>query len=354
MIIIVKDNKITAIDKELLKKLNATLENVSSVINVIELEISSLTNDTLALNDNYFKVSQTDLLSIENIKAFNLQETQKPEVDLGINLQETQKPEVDLGINLQETQKPEVDLGINLQETQKPEVDLGINLQETAKPEVTETQPIEFTLGEEIQKPQTPQIQQETEISINFEDEFSEIEQLMDLSKEEAQEELQKELQTASEELGIDIETITELKDELFEMLRAEKKNLFKAIKEKDYENIHKIAHKLKGAALNLRLTNLSLILKKIDELSKNKTDIHKIEYFADKFYKFLDKIEGHEIKHQKPKIPEEIKTLIIKTIEDYLQNQNERKFQKDKKYIEKLLNIKVNSIEDLQRIVKE
>jgi len=81
---------------------------------------------------------------------------------------------------------------------------------------------------------------------------------------------------------------LAELKNELFEMFHNEKDNLFKAINKRDYENIHKIAHKLKGAALNLRLSNLALILKKIDELSKEKAEIDKIEYLIDKFYKFL------------------------------------------------------------------
>jgi HPt (histidine-containing phosphotransfer) domain-containing protein len=254
--------------------------------------------------------------------------------------QESSK-EIKPSINVEETES------LNIQQTN---LNLkNIELSQITKSSFEEELP-HATLQQEISiETKKPEI---TEISITFEDEFTEIENMLNLSPQEAQKELEEELQRAAKELSIDYNTIFELKEELFEMFKNEKSDFFKAINNKKYDEIHKIAHKLKGAALNLRLSNLALILKKIDELSKSKTDIHKIEYLTEKFYKFLEKIEN--IEKPKPKISKEIKELILKTIDEYLSTQNEKKFKKDLKYIQKLLNIKIESIEELQQIIKD
>jgi len=405
MIIVTKNSKIIAVDKELLKKINVTLENLSSIINTIELELSSIKKETLKINDKEFNISKKELLSIENINIFELEEKNSLKTlkihDISIHKEtieeiKSQTPQIK---PLIETIEPleQLESEIKLEEIKPIEIeetkpnpkhstsqDIEPNIKTELNPILTQEikSPLEPKL-KEIQHPiketssqtnhsletkhklettkidiqQTPKAPTKPEvstmeISINFEDEFSEIEQMLDLSKEDATKALENELENASKELGIDVETIYELKEELFEILKEDKKDLLSAIKEKDYNKIHKTAHKLKGAALNLRLSNLALILKKIDELSRNKTDLHKIEYLTNKFYNFLEKIDTHS--KPKDKIPPEIKSLIIKTVEDYLLTQNDKKFQKDKKYIEKLLKVKINSIQDLQNIIKE
>jgi len=340
MIIIFKDSKIIGIDKELLKLLNINLETLSSLINEIDLHISSFKNENINIHSKSFKVKKIDILSIDNINIFNLEEDNK-----STNLQSEQiyiTPEIE-PLNLQPQEEP---LTINVNPIKSFESSTEIN---EAKIDTNNFQiDIEHSTTSKDKIEISPN---NLEISINFEDEFSEIEKMLNLSKEEASKELSNELETAAKELSIDIETIYDLKDELFEILKSEKSTFFKALKTKDYILLHKTAHKLKGAALNLRLSNLSYILKKIDEFSKEKKDIHKLEYLINKFYEFLEKLE---INKPKTKIPKEIKKLILNTIEDYLTTQNEKKFKKDLKYIEKLLNTKISSFEELEKIIKE
>jgi hypothetical protein len=48
------------------------------------------------------------------------------------------------------------------------------------------------------------------------------------------------------------------------------------------------------------------------------------------------------------------MKELIVHVINEYLSTQNEKKFKKNLKYIEKMLNIKINSLKELQELVKD
>jgi HPt (histidine-containing phosphotransfer) domain-containing protein len=380
MILIVKDSKIEAVDKRLLDLLGASLENISNLVTLLEMEIASINNSKIEIGNKKFKIKKLPLLSIENIEVFDLlteeiskttiPSTQKEEfapkeekLDFGLNIEPISEMKEEPSF-IQPQIQPQEEFKIEpepikiepIQENKEfsfiepaettitPKEEPQIQLQETQ--ELKKLKPKEPTLAEPTLEP----TEEEGVISLNFEDEFSEIEEMLNQSAEEGKKNLQNELENAARELSIDIDTIYELKDELFDMFIKEKEALQKAIKNKNYDEIHKIAHKLKGAALNLRLSNLAMILKKIDEISKQKKDIHKIEYLTDKFYKYLDKVNTKI----KPKIPKEIRNLILKTVEEYLQSQNEKKFQRDKKYIEMLLNVKINSIEDLQNIIKE
>ncbi|MEO1958711.1 MAG: Hpt domain-containing protein, partial [Nautiliaceae bacterium] len=200
------------------------------------------------------------------------------------------------------------------------------------------------------------QIPEGMEISLSFEDEFSDIERFLQLSKEEAEKELEEEMKTAAEELSMDIDEIKELKDELFEMIKSEKPAFEKAIKDKDYEKLHRVAHKLKGAALNLRLSTLAGVLKLIDEKSKAHEEIDKIEYLVNKFYDLLDKLSNNKTQtnnqEETKDLPKPIRDLIENTINHYEKTKNERKLQKDLKYIGKFLNIQLNSLNDLKRLI--
>ena len=154
----------------------------------------------------------------------------------------------------------------------------------------------------------------------------------------------------------MDIETIKELYNELVNQIDTNKKAFYNAIKTKDYEEMHKISHLLKGASLNLRLSNLAIILKTIDEKSKEKISFDKLEFLVNNFYTFVNKVKTLELETNSStpdKMPAFVKELILETIKNYVETQNEKKLKKDLKYIEKLLNTKINSIEELQSIVK-
>jgi ribosomal protein L29 len=380
--IVFKNGKIIAIDKTLLKNLNATLEELSDVISQMQLQILSLKNEPLSLKNKKIEIKEIEILSIEDIKIFEtkvIESSVKEELEPELKTFEPEIKPLEIEPKIEEPQEIKFDYepapiepeeikfdyetpqfepkleepAPKTQPEEKKELNLEISPQEINKeitpPTVSEEEkPQEFSLQNE---PQEIEPVDEGMISISFEDEFSEIDTLLNLPPKEASKQIEEELKKAAEDLSIDIDTIYELKDELFEMFKTEKEKLLKTIEDKNYDEIHKTAHKLKGAALNLRLSNIAMILKKIDEISKSKKDIHKIKYLTDKFYDFIEKIEAQK---PKPKIPKEIKDLILITIQNYLETQNEKQFKKDKKYIEKLLNVKIDSIEDLQQILKE
>ncbi len=384
--IVYKNGKITAIDKKTLKELNVTFENFSKIISLIEIEIASIENSIISIKHKKYKIENIDIISLEDIKIFKcipIENIEKTEHSFEFNIknnietipQFNKEPEIIenepsvISSNTEsffqnETSTDEFPL-YNIPSEETFELKLPQNNTDNTdkinlytKHENNNFENIEPTTqnaesSENINIQNNLDIKTEENnniISISFEDEFSEIENMLNLSSEEAKKEITKELEKAADDLSIDIDTIYELKDELFEMIHNEKDNFFKAIHENNYNMLHETAHKLKGAALNLRLSNLALILKKIDELSKKRTDTHKIQYLVEKFYQFIDKIQTID---KKMKIPKEIKNLILNTIQDYLDTQNEKKFQKDKKYIEKLLNVKINSIQDLEKILK-
>ena len=92
--------------------------------------------------------------------------------------------------------------------------------------------------------------------------------------------------------MGIEKVMLQEMFVELLKQIKMEKKNFYIYIQNINYEEIHKLAHKLKGASLNLRIESFATVLKHIDELSKNRKDINKIKDYIDKFYQLLEKIE--------------------------------------------------------------
>jgi len=407
MILVIKNGKIIGIDKTLLKILDVDLKKLSSVINKIELEIAALKNKHINLNNKTLKVVKKDLLTLEEIDLYDVfpveEEVTAPateETSFAVQTPSIQEPlELQPEIKIPETayEPPQIEpitpleledkpkepqiitedfLEIETKETtpeSAPELSIEEELskiepvfvqtqtptveKETPKTEETpfEKQPFEFEEVQETKESEIPPIEQQPqapiEISISFEDEISEVEKILELSSEEAQELVKNDLNQAKEELGIDDEIANELLEELYKQIESEKNTFQKALKNSDYDTIHKTAHKLKGAALNLRLSKLSYILKVIDEKSKQHVPIGVLKNLINKFYDFFDKINNKATKAKT--IPVEIKQLIKKTLQEYLETQNEKKFKKDKKYIEKLLNTKINSIEDLKNILK-
>ena len=341
MIVLFKDNKIIGADKKLLNQLSASLDNLSQIISELELIIASKQNNSISIHNNFFNIEEIPIVSIENIKAFNLIKSEKETVDLENEL-------LNLNIN-QENELKEIKLQEPFEEleTSTDNNTLTFETKPINEPIQTIQEPNfqEIKINEEI-KPIIP----EEEIKISFEDNFDEINSILSLNQKEANKLIAEELKKASEDLGIDYKMIHDLYNDLIKQFNNEKKNFYNAIEKNDYEKIHKTAHTLKGAALNLRLSKLGLILKYIDEESKMHKPIEQLKFLIDKFYAFVNKIENNK----QTEIPEGIKNLILLTIKEYLATQNEKKFKKDLKYIEKLLNTKINSLEDLQELVKE
>ncbi len=349
MIVLYKDNKIIGADKELLDSLNVDLYNLSNKISELDLLIASYQNKPFSIDNFSFIVKEIPFISLENIKIFTLEEASQTAKELNLNMPLEEKISIFEEPQFEEPQiSLEPQVSIEQQISMEPQISTNLQI------------PIEETFNEPlVQTPETtlPQekeiapITSEEEIQISFESNHSEVDEILSLNKEEANKLIADELHKAAEDLGIDYKTIYDLYIDLLKQFKDEKKAFYNAIEKEDYNSLHKIAHKLKGAALNLRLSKLALILKYIDEESKAKKPITEIKFLVDKFYDFVNKIDkGDSIKE----IPESIKNLILLTIQNYLTTQNEKKFKKDLKYIEKILNIKINSLEDLQDLIKD
>jgi len=70
--------------------------------------------------------------------------------------------------------------------------------------------------------------------------------------------------QTAADELNLPVVLIEEFVDDFIEQARQDKDHLLTSYYQHDMENIHELGHKLKGAASNLRINELSDILEEI------------------------------------------------------------------------------------------
>ncbi len=70
--------------------------------------------------------------------------------------------------------------------------------------------------------------------------------------------------QTAADELNLPVVLIEEFVDDFIEQARQDKDHLLTSYHQKDLDNIHELGHKLKGAASNLRINELSDILEEI------------------------------------------------------------------------------------------
>ncbi|WP_457563203.1 hypothetical protein [Caminibacter pacificus] len=380
MILVMQNNQIVGIDKSLLNFLEIDLHNLSEAINKIELEISALQNKSFTINNKSLKVSKIDLISLQDISLYqmtpdtvnNINET--PSINLNaldelqtikpleietpqINIEELvpiseDKKHEDISIIEELDNNQEISPKINFEDELfniKPEIEpTKENFNEISKPqnlslesESIPSEPSEIALPKE-------ETQQPISISISFEDELSEVQEILNLPEEEAKTLINQEVKQAAQELGIDETMTKELLVDLYKQIENEKHNFQKALNNKDYESLHKISHKLKGAALNLRLSKLAYILKVIDEKSKQKASIDTLKELVNKFYEFVDKINDKKVN-----ISPEIRNIIMKTVQEYLETQNEKKFKKDKKYIEKLLNKRIDSVEDLKNILK-
>jgi len=386
MLIILENNQITAIEKNLLNELGTDLISLSELIHTLNLQLSSIQNTPIRINKKEFSVKEIEILSTKNIKVFDLiskakEESAYSEEKISNNIfktdeTKTQEEHIQEPILINEEEKAEDFLAIGQIKPEEPQpIEIGIIKEKDKEPEKTKPQPEEKLINLEEEKielehpkaekitninPSKPNIPEIIEIS--FEDDLEEIRNILNMNKEKFSKAVTSELKKASEELGIDYNELVKWYNQLIEQIKDEKTLIDKYINKKDYKNLHESYHKLKGAALNLRLSQIALVLKKLDELSKNKEDIEKIKHITEEFYNLIENdavslTEKNESSNQQQSDGNsdkyKVEDIIIKTIQSYLNTQNEAQFQKDKKYIEKLLNTKIDSIENLQQIIK-
>ncbi|HIP26559.1 MAG TPA: Hpt domain-containing protein [Flavobacteriaceae bacterium] len=96
--------------------------------------------------------------------------------------------------------------------------------------------------------------------------------------------------QTAADELNLPVVLIEEFVDDFIEQARQDKDHLLTSYYQKDIENIHELGHKLKGAASNLRINELSDILEEIQFCS----DYTKLENLFVRYWGHFLSLEGY------------------------------------------------------------
>ena len=165
----------------------------------------------------------------------------------------------------------DLDLGFDEPEAQtsttEPELDLDLG---TTSEEPKEEASLELGLDSE---PEQPKQDSNDDEELPFK-----------ISKEE----IQKDLEQASKDLGIDTDMLMEFFNDFKQQLLDEKDTFLTAIANNDYETLHKSAHKLKGVALNLRLTKCGDLLRTTDDLSKQQEDLTKISKLLNTIYASL------------------------------------------------------------------
>ena len=392
MLVISENNKITGVEKNLLEVLDIDLTSLSNIINTLSLQLSSLQNTDILINNQSLSVDEIEILSAKNIKIFNLKLKnenvfEEPETKEIFKNEVLKESEIQNDFNADDflsiqTEKISPEPEVKPQNEEIQPLDIAPKIENTPEPSIMphieeiSPEPEVKSQNEEIHSVEsTPKTEQtsflgiktdktdeefstaQTDvIEITFEDDLEEVIEILK-NKKEFGNSVDTELKKASEELGIDYNELKNWYEQLIEQIIEEKNSIYKFLKEKDYNNLHKSYHKLKGAALNLRLSKIAIILKKLDELSKNRENIEKIKQITDDFYNLIEETSNNE---KTQTVTDGIKTtdryiedIVIKTIQTYLETQDEKRFEKDKVYIEKLLNTKINNIEELKNIIK-
>ena len=104
-------------------------------------------------------------------------------------------------------------------------------------------------------------------------------------------------LSSLSKALNLNKDAVINLVNIYFENVKKDLKELKEAIKKKNFEEIRKYAHKIKGSSLNLGIDEVAEIANYIEENAKNKKEIDYENYF-EKLNNFIDNLEK-EVKRE-------------------------------------------------------
>ena len=285
--------------------------------------ITNSSNKSLEQNQNIENESE---ISLETSQAnFAPVSNEHDNLILSQNDEPTLNNELELGLDLSDNiQSSSNEAESNLSQNDEPtlnnelELDLGLS---NNQPNI-ENSSNELNLGLDLGiEPTTP-----TNIDVSI-----------------TKEEIKKDLQQASNDLGIDNDTLEEFFRDFKQQLRDEKDIFFKAIQNQDYETLHKSAHKLKGVALNLRLSKFGELLKNSDDLAKNQTNINEIKKIIENIYKVIDEDDENTQKSSitiETNLSLDDKNILLKSILDFLNDIKNKDINTIKKEILNAYNI--------------
>jgi len=257
---------------DLLNADNNSLTLDSTPEPIQELSIDDTPNETptqeLSFGDNLLG---DDLLNSNN-NSLTLDSTPEPIQELSID--DTPKIDIDNGLTIEIDSEPSLDLEISdetpIQESSTNELDISNDLS--------------LDLGiEENKNDDMPSL------DFGF-DNMEESSEHIDI--EISKDDIKIELDNASKELSIDMDTIQTFFKDFIQQIFDEKDIFFNAITNNDYDTLHKSAHKLKGVALNLRVNKFASLFKSIDDLAKEHKNIKTIDNILNNLYQVLEDLE--------------------------------------------------------------
>ena len=407
ILIISKNDKIIGADEEFLQ--NTSLENLK--LNFPSMDLFTLqtseNNFEFTYNDiNYFVQKYKVYTDIEegNIFIFSKENKQIQNINISQPIQAEENKEIkkeisilpeesennDLDLNLDSTQtdsKPEEnELDLNLSFDSQPEQsennDLDLNLDSTP----TDSKPEENELDLNLSFDSQPEQSENNDLDLNLDStptdskpEENELDLGLSSNEEDnnnnetisiTEDDIKKDLNQASSDLGIDNETINQLFEDFKQQIKDEKNIFQKAIAEMDYDTLHKSAHKLKGVAFNLRLLKFGDLFKNIDDLAKSQADMREIETVINNLYSIIkednkintiNSLDNEKINFINPPENQEEKDIILKSIQislEELKNKSEEEIKSNLKYLtniiksDNLSNINSSSKEELLNII--
>ena len=301
-----KNSSISSVSNETLEENIQTIENLN---NNLDIPISN--NDTTTSSTDSSLDMELDIPENKDEKI-NLSLDIEPKEDEN-KTNETKKDEdeennleIDITLcndtNLEDDKSLEIDLNNTKEELQFPKLDLGLDLLN--------------------QTPSTPKL----DLGLDNINTSSDNSETLDLGLKHTKHsfsiteaDVQKDLEQASRELSIDNDTIKEFFKDFTNQLKDEKEIFMDAIKNKDFDTIHKSAHKLKGVALNLRLSKFANLLKQVDELAKANKNIEEIEDMLVNLYDAIEEDDGTRLTINIYLPPEE-KEILLKSLLQFLE----------------------------------
>jgi len=311
MLIATLDNKIVGVDKKLLHALNIDLAELSSLISSLKLELSSLKGSSISLKGKEFSVMKIEMLSNLNLNVYIL----KPAPASATTQSNGTIPEDIIKI------EDDSDFEIPNDFPKFNYDDIYDDFQ-TDNAGESQTAPLEME-------------EEPTYLTISFdEDEESEI---LNYNYPKLKAYLEKELQKSAEELEIGVEEILKEFEEFLKLIRQEKKHIYKALEDMDYDALEKFYEKIKSKAIDIRLSKFITLFNHILKAVNSKEDISVISTLTNGLYNLIENKAVHDAIEDLSIENEEIdKNLVFDTIQHYLTTQDEETFQEETEKIKK------------------
>jgi HPt (histidine-containing phosphotransfer) domain-containing protein len=260
--------------------------------------------ETLKVEDSSFGIeeeSKSDTLSLGGLdeeQGFNISTQPEPKLETETLETPTLQPESEEELNLsfglgEEPSLNSLEPAPKEEQPQQTTEELNLDLG------LAEEEPTPISKEKQTQQTEVvPDLDLDLDLGLDLDLEESETDtapQFNDISI--SKEDIEKELENASRELGIDKDTILQFFEDFKQQISDEKEPFFTAIQTQNFESLHKSAHKLKGVALNLRLEKFGSLFKTIDELAKNHHKIQTIENTLKNLYQVLEELNNQETK---------------------------------------------------------